>query len=709
MIRPSPGSASLTARHACEICRERKVRCDRALPKCRRCERLNQLCVYSPISHRRTRDEQLQELQERLAKTEAQLALDTSRRRTSSMSSQSRSDSTAPVLPSLGWPDTVGSATSDMSAGRLSQYQLPAITTPRIPSVPASVSHSSASDSMDMLGSKNANTIIDLPANSPPMLDIDLFNAEADTNMALDWNPFLTVLEPLDNLLPNRISPSSLPQNGTEEDISAAELNAMHNCYFESIYFSFPFLNRDRFIAESTGSGPAINALVYAVALAGGAHSSCQYNKVCICYTLARNYAERCEREGQLDDLNFLQALLFIGRFEAMDGKVERSWMTLGRAAMLSRLLRLPQMDRVEEATGRQDGSGLNMVETTDPVLLEERRRTFWALYILQSYITTRTGWQCILGDIKDFQINLPSPGLLRSDLTPLKMPYLSEVGTKPCPEVSSYAGCVLMVELALRCLDHGQWRGKASFWDGYCVLVKDTDELFGMLKQHLNANSIRKDPVAFSLYLNLRATEIFSHESAIGRSKEQGLPPLMTAESQRRATAAAFHISTAVRLNLPSPWKVDSDIIMLQAIFIAWPLTMALKAFCRELEHGGSRDSVNGVVTSSRLLFAALGHIEESGGHWHKSVAHVEAKLQELEEKNGFNSLALQIHCGHVIKDANILDRRLCINEWSGCWITLVSACGMYFLGIESMYGTSQFSKHPISSHCGRIPPARL
>lgn len=162
------------------------------------------------------------------------------------------------------------------------------------------------------------------------------------------------------------------------------------------------------------------------------------------------------------------------------------------------------------------------------------------------------------------------------------------------------------------------------------------------MLKRHLNATSIREDPVAFSLYLNLRATEIFSHESAIRQSGEQGLPPLMTAESQRRATAAAFQISSAVRLNLPSPWKADSDIIMLQAIFIAWPLTMALKALYRELIHGGSRETVNGVVASSRLLFAALDHIEESGGYWHQCVFHVEAKLQEWDEKNGFDSLAL-------------------------------------------------------------------
>nr|ART35030.1 putative Zn2Cys6 DNA-binding transcription factor [Fusarium verticillioides] len=620
MIRPSSsGGSPFTARHACEICRERKVRCDRALPKCRRCDRLNQPCGYSPISQRRTRDEQLQELQERLAKTEAQLALENPRPRTGSVTShlQPPSTTTAPVLPS------------------------------RVSSVPGSVGPSTGRNPMELESHRNMGTAIDLPTNSSSMLDIDLFNPGADSNMAFDWCNQLTALEPLDNILLTRLSPRSLAHSGTEEEVSHAELNSLHKYYFESIYFSFPFLNQDRFAAESMGSGLAISALIYAVALAGCAHSSTSQSKESTCYVLARNYAEKCERDGQLNELNLLQALLFIGRHEAMAGKLERSWMTLGRAVMLSRLLGLPYMDQRNEGDGFQDsqshdGSELNLPETTDGVLLEERRRTFWALYILLSYVKTRTGWQCMLSDIKKFYINLPSPGLLRSDLVPIKMPYVSDLELEPSTEISSYAGCVMMVELALCCFDHGQKRTSETFWDGYCDLVKKTDVLFGMLKRHLNATSIREDPVAFSLYLNLRATEIFSHESAIARSEEQGLPRLMTAESQRRATAAAFQISTAVRLNLPSPGKTESDIIMLQAIFIAWPLTMALKALHRELVSGGNREGTNGAVASSRLLFAALDHIEESGGHWHRSVAHVEKRLQEWEEKNSFNSLTL-------------------------------------------------------------------
>ena len=221
-------------------------------------------------------------------------------------------------------------------------------------------------------------------------------------------------------------------------------------------------------------------------------------------------------------------------------------------------------------------------------------------------------------------------------------MPYLLDVSTESGSEITSYAGCVLMVELALSCFDRDQQHGIPGFWDGYCTLVKKAEDLSVILKHHLNATSIREDPIAFSLYMNLRATEIFLHDMAIMKSEEQGLPSYMRTENQRRATAAAFQICNAVGLNLPSPRKANSDIIMLQAIFIAWPLFMALKALHRELRDGEVQETTNGVVAASKLLFAALDHIEGSDGHWHQSLTHVGTKLQEWEEKTEFNSSAL-------------------------------------------------------------------
>nr|BAZ95820.1 cpaN2 transcription factor [Curvularia pallescens] len=590
----------------------------------RRCARLNQPCSYNHSHQRRTRDAQLQQLRERLAKTEAQLALNTSAP-PPLVQPQLRSEGIQPAT-STGWIGTPRSVTADSYSRRSSQYQ-PVASQSHGPSVLGTTANNNAIEPDDV-GEANIDNGLSTDVSS---LDPDLFTScdeGAESNMSFAWanQPFMA-LEPFDNMLLN--PPESAPLNGPHEDLSQTDLLLLHERYFEFVYLSFPFINKDRFMAEKTDThSPAISALVYAVALAGCSHFPQDHNRQLMCYKLARNYAEKC-------------------RFEAINRKLERSWLTLGRAAMLSKLLKLNEMDANETEQGidndeRQSGPQLALPHTEDPVLLEERRRTFWGLYILQSYLRTRTGWECQLEDTKNLRINLPSPGLLRSDLEPLKMPSLLDINTEPGPEMTSYAGCVLMVELALRCFDNGKKKNELGFWDDYCALVKKTDDLFKILKRHLNAISIREDPVAFSLYLNLRATEISSHDSAIKKNEEQGLPPLMIAESQRRASAAAFQICNAVGLNLPSPWNANSDIIMLQAIFIAWPLTMALKALHRELVHGEARETVNGVVASLRLLFAALDHIEESDGHWHRSVSSVKAKLQEWDEKNSFDSLAL-------------------------------------------------------------------
>ncbi|EAT86509.1 hypothetical protein SNOG_06678 [Parastagonospora nodorum SN15] len=486
------------------------------------------------VRQRRSRDNQLKQLQERLAKTEAQLALNRPRP-SPSVHPQSRSEALEPVMSST-WTATPDFLTSTTSSRRSSQYQLQTTANPHSQATSA-LENSVTNTPMDMDRMSGMSAALGSPTNRSSLLDTDLFTSFAEgveSNMTFAWtNQPLMALEQLDNVLLNQPA-SAVPQSSSEEDLSPTDLSLLHNNYFESVYHSFPFVDRDRFAA-----------------------------------------------------------LIFIGRFEAMNRKLERHWLTLGRAAMLCDLLRLHRMDEAGSREGMQSGETqggalLGLPHTDDPVLLEERRRTFWGLYILQSYVRTRT-------------------------------------------ELSDQPTITGAVEVRYR-----------TAQDAIPAQVKKTDDLFIILKRHLNATSIREDPVAFSLYLNLRATEIFSHDSAIRKSEEQGLPPMMIAESQRRAITAAFQICSAVGMNLPSPWKADSDIIMLQAIFIAWPLTMALRALHRELVHGGVRDAVNGVMASARLLFAALDHIEESDGYWHQCVADVRAKLQEWDEKNGFDSLAL-------------------------------------------------------------------
>ena len=180
---------------------------------------------------------------------------------------------------------------------------------------------------------------------------------------------------------------SSRPESHGQS-VSADDLATLHNNYFTTIYHALPWLNQERFVAELalTPESPPLLSLSYGIALIGCTISP-QYDHLQQpCYHMARKYAEECEREeeeGNLASLNLFQALLFIIRHEIRGRRPLRAWVTIGRAIRLSRILGLHQMD-----CGTLPGNELSelrshLAPTDDELLLEERRRSFWALYMV--------------------------------------------------------------------------------------------------------------------------------------------------------------------------------------------------------------------------------------------------------------------------------------------------------------------------------------
>ena len=162
-------------------------------------------------------------------------------------------------------------------------------------------------------------------------------------------------------------------------------------------------------LAKDCTSSP-IQGLTYAVALVA--------TTVCpefgylqqVCYSTARKYVELCERDEDgtdLANLNTFQALLFIIRYELTSKRFTRAWMTLGRAIRLAKMLNLHQMDKVGTSGVASSDLQMRLPPTQDPTSLEERRRSFWALYIFEGYAATRTGMPC---QFSESQVRMLSP-----------------------------------------------------------------------------------------------------------------------------------------------------------------------------------------------------------------------------------------------------------------------------------------------------------
>lgn len=189
------------------------------------------------------------------------------------------------------------------------------------------------------------------------------------------------------------------------------ELAPLHAKYFDLVHATYPFVSRQRFASEEpAGLCPLPKqALKYAVALMGSTALPLHAHLCRPCYRLARKYMELCEQsdqEADLINLNTFQALLLVIRYEIMGKSLKKAWMTLGRAIRLSKMMQLEIFDtdriaRQSEAPSprlnTQEADGAEEKGETDTS--EEWRKSFWALYMLESYASTRTGMACELGD----------------------------------------------------------------------------------------------------------------------------------------------------------------------------------------------------------------------------------------------------------------------------------------------------------------------
>ena len=112
------------------------------------------------------------------------------------------------------------------------------------------------------------------------------------------------------------------------------------------------------------------------------------------CYDYSRKYLELTEKQEDGADfvsIQALQACVLITWFEFKGTGFTRAWMSLGRAIRLAKMMGLHQMVRDDPVTV---GSGfqLPLPEAEGRAELEERRRTFWALFIFDAYASARTG-----------------------------------------------------------------------------------------------------------------------------------------------------------------------------------------------------------------------------------------------------------------------------------------------------------------------------
>lgn len=479
-----------------------------------------------------------------------------------------------------------------------------------------------ASLTWDMVAANNDHANLDgLLGQSNLLADFSAPTAGRDYGGSRDGRFSDTVKPPSDSTVPKE------------------ELEFLHKQFFQVWSPALPIIYEGRFKAELSVHQPSNSALClsYAVALLGAtnlpSHEHLQDNLL----ATSRKYLDHCEtsQDGKEISLDLVQALILIFRHAlAAKSNFSQARIALGRAIQFGKIFSLHQMDIVKETSFQLWHLRSQLQPTSDVAVLEERRRTFWALYIFDSYASTRTGMPCQLVDDNDDDfhvklINLPSPGTLGPNFTPLSPPISLTSSRQDASWISSWAAVAVMVELAFRIFNHCRASHNRTatrgFWDRHYGLVKDVASVTQVLQKHLAESAIEEDSLALSLVMNLSAMEILLHETAILEAIREALPEALVTGSRNAARAASSKIGSAVKINRQSANEQRDMFLTLQAPFIGWPIYMAMKVLAArledQLEHEPQLDELENIGSSMALLMEALDSIEDHGGFWHTSV----------------------------------------------------------------------------------------
>ncbi|ORY69607.1 fungal-specific transcription factor domain-containing protein [Pseudomassariella vexata] len=620
-----PAETSTSAKRlACNQCRERKVRCDRQQPQCSRCAKVGSSCHYSSPSKQTISKSDLSRLlftmHSRLEHAEAKLAL-APPPLSSPQYTLPWNDMSYMAAAAQGQASVVSA--SELNSSNLAQIGPSSAAAPaanewsyrefrgdfhEVHEVPFSAIAPTASTDFSMVGSGNVTPAID------------------------------SMLEVLSN------SSYGEEEMQTTSKLPNSFLQKLYASFFDVYHASMPIVNRSRVHRELEQRPESIEvqALAHAIGALGALAVPEPSFAVETCYNQARSLVDICERQEDgavLSKTNPLQTCVLLCLYEFRRPNFARAWITLGRAIRLAKISRLDSLDEYTDPPGTMHSSCFGPPSPVlNPADMEERRRTFWQLYILDGFAAMKTNLDPSFNE-EQIPIPLPCRDELHEVAATPDMPTLQQVFQRSGnADLSSFAGIIIVISLYRRCFQHIQaWLSEPSyaFWDNYYQINK----LFShcqndILASHLSAGGQESsDTLNLVLRMNLAAVEIYLHETAISKVEREKLPPALSADAVTRLESAAKKITETVRKARGLTAK-ELGIFQQSSPFLTWAITKAIEAYLW-LMHQPRNDSMARcveplqILSSSMRLMLLPEHIRPG------LLEQVDAKLAETEQRS--------------------------------------------------------------------------
>ncbi|KAF7524692.1 hypothetical protein G7054_g11329 [Neopestalotiopsis clavispora] len=627
---PPAGSEQKTSaakRLACDQCRQRKVKCNKEYPQCSRCAKVDIGCTYS--TRKKTSPEKmglshfLLTLNSRLEQAEAQLAFPPPSKQDGvhsgvSLLSGLDKDEAMVTVTALGQ-----SSSSENLSGAGSLMSTPGENSD--PFFETAMVTDSAEECMEDGG---ADFHFETFTN-----ELILAQSLPDAHQGFDFDPMVF-----------DTTHSAASSNGGL-NLSASLVQGFYDRFFDVFHPIMPMINRTRFQAEISESPPSVEVQVlsHAIAVLGTFSVPELRPYTDYYYEQARSLLELCERqEGgtSLTNINTLQACVLLNLYEFKRPNFARAWMTLGRAIRIAKIMGIDKANITPVADQWGFRGSTSGPET--PPSSEEKRRTFWVLYIFDSFASVRTNSSSAF----DTRISVPLPSSrdypdfsTPSDTMPPLEQLFTASTTTP---LSSFAATSVMIYLYQRCFQHVQsaaHQGQGSmhaFWETHYDIEKAIHKCrTSIMVQHLAKHAV-EDPLSLTLRINLNTVELNLQETALARIRHNQLPNELTAAATAKCATCAADTVEALQMGL---LLKGNKLEMFRQLdqFLIWPITTTIQTYFRLLYTDNRPVDAAVCINAVRVLSSSMRDLIDPEHIAPGFLDRADQKVVEAEQMNGW------------------------------------------------------------------------
>lgn len=581
---------------ACELCRRRKLKCNGVKPSCDTCTRLKKACQYTAV-HKKSGPQRgyLKKLESRLEQLEQLLA----KTKPEAVSNNYVTAEEPTITPSCG--NTLLSSKKQSTSSAEQSYSVPntAGNTAKIPKQPylSTAEDELLSEIKSPHSNKDPEAVKEAArrAMSIPGTRMDMFGFDKPVN---------------DN------STELMPLNVEEPYPCEEVITQLVTEFFSSTQPCFHFLHKNRF-QSMLSLGKIKPHLLYSVLLTGASFSDNHlFHLQDQMYKRAVKYIFKTENFGygeEMVNLQYVQSLVLIAIHENRIGSFGRAWLTVGkaiRAANQNNLHEIELLVNVREC--------FNMHVSFDPFNtydIDERRRTFWTVYVLDKYCAMGSGWPTGI-KLNEIKTHLPLDDDLFHASVPESVVPLEKVIASPETYLkgsnSSFAlsvvfayflGESLTISTKARRADDNSPTGE--WWKSEESLSRQLNSLVPILpKLHMNAPDEAPDDNPACLQLFFHTAILGINRSAVLKLREQN-GPYSTREFNLRCQKATCNIVQILRMFQNLFKTISSNPCVIFCLYTA------ARSFITILEEEHSfKDVENGSLldeANSRILFIQL------------------------------------------------------------------------------------------------------